>query len=191
MIPCRVAVRVGWLGPPGKGLSSDRRYPIPKRDGNKNIKSNKNLSGFVTGYLMQIGGLPVGERKGAALPWRVWRCCWLCRCSWRIPLCILWLETFRYRWNNQTKEINVNCRVCSGEKKHYSSPHVSRLLHVVERKVDFGIFAQRAAKVAHRQVQVMSCRTHNLRILPSTFRWQCGIPLFWKTKFLNFNVFFF
>lgn len=31
-----------------------------------------------------------------------------------------------------------------------SSPHVSRLLHVVEGKVHFGIFTQRAAKMAHR-----------------------------------------
>lgn len=55
------------------------------------------------------------------------------------------------------------------------SPHVTRMLHVVEGEVHLGVFAQRASKVTHRQVQVMGRWTH-FRILATSGR-QSGVPL--------------
>lgn len=63
----------------------------------------------------------------------------------------------------------------TGQANIYSSPHVARMLHVVEGKVNLSVFAQRTAKVTHRQVQVMGRRT-NFRILTTSGR-QSRVPL--------------
>ncbi len=60
------------------------------------------------------------------------------------------------------------------------SPHVTRMLHIVEGEVHLCVFAQRAAKVTHRQVQVMGRWTH-FRILATSGR-QSGVPLQCRQK---------